>query len=315
MTIRKRLVISSIVFCLTITLLLIFSGSFAFAKTATMNESEYCFDSSLKRDVGTFWPVDGSGDAIWDMEVEKAESSNPGIAEVVQIDENTIMVKPMGVGECTISISFKNGDTGNVKITVKKGFNTGYLKASTLLNNTVNDRGRVAYGKKTIKIYSLPGTKGKVKIGKESHKYTVNSKGKATVKLKKVYKLNTKLILTGKNTKLEGSPSFKKTYLIKSLTNVHEAESVGSKKVRVYVYNPHKGDKVKITYKGKSYTKKFDRRSLKKKYLTFTLKNKIPKKDTKMKFKVVNSYKQVLDKGNFILFDGGSTSDFDEPAE
>ncbi len=315
MELRKRYVIGLLAFCLTIGVLVIFSGSHAFAATATMNESEYCFDGSSKLDEVPFWPVDGMGDTIWNKDVGTAVSSDPKVAKVTEINNETITVKPIGEGVCTISITFKDGDTGSVKITVKKNFNTGYLGASTTLNDEVDDYGQVDYGTKTIKIYSLPGTTGKLKIGKESHKYKVNSKGKATVKLKKVYKLGTKLILTGKNTTLNGSPSFKKIYRIKSVTEVHEAKSAGNKKVRIYVYYPHKGDKVKLTYKGKSYTKKFDKRSIKKGYITIELKNKIPKTDTTMRYKVINMYKQVLDKGTFTLYGGTSTEDYEEHSE
>ena len=76
------------------------------------------------------------------------------------------------------------------------------VSAASLKEDTLVDG--MWYGSKKITVYSKPGTKGTIKIGNDKYKFKTkrdkksSSDGKAVIKLKKVYKLNTKVVYTAK---------------------------------------------------------------------------------------------------------------------
>ena len=279
----------------------VLTGGTAHAGTVRMNVSEYCFDGT-KSSVWIFglWPQNEDGSANEEAVIESATSSDPGIVAIDSVHSDQVEIKAAGIGTSTIDITFENGDTASVKVSVKKEYFKWFLKEYTLIDG-------FTYGRKTVKIDSVPGTYGSVKIGKKTYKFKANSKGIAKIKLKKTYKLKTKYVLTVKNNKLAGKPSYKVKGKFTSDTYLSTASRAGDKKVRLVIHGLHTGDKVKLTYKGKTYTVKIKKKHLKKSSLTIKLKKKIPKKDADFKLKIYNKYKQRLANDPFTLFDGITT--------
>ena len=284
----------------------ILTGGAVHADTVRMNVTEYCFDGTDSSVViFGLWPQNEDGSPNNEAKIESATSSDPGIVSIYSVRFDEVEIKAAGIGTCKIDLAFQNGDTASVTVSVKKEYFKWYLKDYTLIEG-------FTYGKKTVKIDSVPGTYGSVKIGKKTYKFKANSKGKATIKLKKVYKLKTKYVLTIKNNELGGSPYYKIKGKFRSDTYLSSANRAGDKKVHLVIHGKHTGDKVKLTYKGKTYTIKITKKNVKKPYVTVKLKKKIPKKDTSFKLKIYNKYKQRLANDSFTLFDG-ITTDPEEP--
>lgn len=145
------------------------------------------------------------------------------------------------------------------------------------------------YGSKKLEVYAEPETKGTITISGKTYKYDLQDKSKATIKLKKVYPLRTSIKLKANNYGV----TITKSYKFKNETWLSSAFITG-KKVEADCFNLHKGDVVKLTFKGKTYTKKitknFDNR---KKTVVFKLKKK-PAFDAKMKVVIVNKSKKNL---------------------
>jgi hypothetical protein len=116
-----------------------------------------------------------------------------------------------------------------------------------------------------------------------------------TIKLSKVYKLGTSIKLTLK----KNGATYSKTYKIYSGTALHSVKATKNK-LKVKVYNLHKGDIVKVTYKSKTYTKVM-KKSYNSKYhtVTFTPKKKLTKKSS-LKCQILNKNKKVLVKKKTI---------------
>ena len=94
--------------------------------------------------------------------------------------------------------------------------------------------------------------------------------------------------------------TYKKTVKLASGTWVPKA-SGKKKKLTLTVSNPHKGDVVKVTYKGKTYSKKIKKDKDGKLYkVTFTLKKKL-KKNSSFKVVILNKDKKKLDSENIKL--------------
>ena len=70
------------------------------------------------------------------------------------------------------------------------------------------------------------------------------------------------------------------------------------------MYNVHKGDSIRVSYKGKKYTvrvkKNYDRKTH---WFTVKLKEKM-KKDTTFKIQVINKFKQQIYKAKVYMQDG-----------
>ena len=296
MNIKKALVFLPLVI---IALLVFLPGGVANASEIKMNCDSFSFNAENDTEVADFWAEDSN------IQFIKAVSDNNSVAEVEisKDDKNLIHVYPVAIGSCNINLTDSNGDTATIKISVNKAHFLQRLMNSTELIDFY-------YGSKKAKIISLPGTSGVLKIGKEKIKFKVNSKGKAKIKIKGFYKLNKKYTFTVKNTALSGKPSFTRKWKLGSLTCFVSATSKG-KKIKVKIYNPHKGDLVKIKFKGKSYSKKIKKDyHLKRTTVTFKVKKTVPKKKAAFSLKITNKFKQTLEKKKVTLYNG--TSDYDE---
>ena len=73
------------------------------------------------------------------------------------------------------------------------------------------------------------------------------------------------------------------------------AKQKNKKKVKIYAYDVHKGDLIKVTYAGKTYTKKVTK-DYNNKNFTYIIKMKKAMKNNKwIKFKATNKYNQVME--------------------
>ena len=222
------------------------------------------------------------------------ESTNEKVA-TASIEKWAMSIHPVGVGECDVSAIDEDGNKATIHVTVKEKYIVKKIGHLTNISNAW-------YGTKKLSIQSALGASGKVVIGRDTYKFKIPKKGEeeyysfagTTVKLNKVYKLNTKakVTLTVKSNGVKCTS--KETVKLASGTWVPKA-SGKKKKLTLTVSNPHKGDVVKVTYKGKTYSKKIKKDKDGKLYkVTFTLKKKL-KKNSSFKVVILNKDKKVLD--------------------
>ena len=213
-----------------------------------------------------------------------------------------------GVGTCTITVIGTNDQEIVIPVTVTTGWAKSMLKGNADINYAY-------YGSKYIYVSAFEGAVGTLKVG--SDKYTIKKMGKSGVrkiKLKKVYKLNTKISCT---LKWQGAKYTKKAKII-SWADVYSAGSSKKKanKLSVSFLYLHKGDIVKLKYGGKTYQKKikkdYDEKNFK---CTFTLKKKL-KKNSTLTFVFYNKYKQKLGTSKVQLknwwYDAGDDEEGDD---
>ena len=196
--------------------------------------------------------------------------------------DDYMYIWPLKEGTGTMTVTGVDGTDITVTIIVK----------AEALQSQVQDKTYIRhcwYGTKKLVVESINGASGTVKVGKDKYKFSVGSSGKTTVKLKKVYPLNTKVKLTAKCGIFEKKVSEKLT----SWTQINYVKA-SKKKLKLTLDNVHKGDVVKVTYKGKTYTKKIKKDKDNKTYkTTITVKNSLTKK-AKLTLKIVNKDKKTL---------------------
>ena len=228
------------------------------------------------------------------------KSTNEKVA-TASIEPWAMSIEPVGVGECDVTAIDEDGNEATIHVTVKNKYIVKKLEHLTFI-------GDAWYGTKKLTIESALGASGKVVIGKDTYKFKIPKKGEeeyhsfasTTVKLKKVYKLNAKatVSLTVKSNGVKCT--YKKKVKLASATWVPNA-SGKKKKLTLTVSNPHKGDVVKVTYKGKTYSKKIKKNKDGKLYkVTFALKKKL-KKNSSFKVVILNKDKKVLNKETLKL--------------
>ena len=131
--------------------------------------------------------------------------------------------------------------------------------------------------------------KGTMKIGKTTYKFTVGESGRVKIKLKKVYKLNTKIKVTVTHNGYTVTRNFK-FYSGASFDEVKASKH----KVKILTNNLHRGDTIKVIYKKKAYTYKV-KKNYDCKYKLFAIKvKKTIKKNSSLKIKIVNKDKKTL---------------------
>ena len=157
------------------------------------------------------------------------------------------------------------------------------------------------YGGKSFNIEALAGTKVSVRIGKEKKAKTITFSEDGTKKfaVKKAYKVGTKITCKFNYY----GHTFSKTSKVEAYTSLNYAKA-NKKKLRLEMYNVHKGDSIRVSYKGKKYTvrvkKNYDRKTH---WFTVKLKEKM-KKDTTFKIQVINKFKQQIYKAKVYMQDG-----------
>ena len=190
----------------------------------------------------------------------------------------------MGVGETTVTVT---GSAGTViPVNVKVGV---YAMEKTL--KCWSDVFDLNYGDPKVTVSSIPGTRVKLKIG--SHKYkdviTPTSDEDATTRkkitMKMMYDVKTKVTATFSR---DGAKVVK-TFKFSSFTIPSEAE-VSGKTFKLKCFNLHKGDKVKLTVAGRSYTRKVSKNYHEKNHMfKIRLKKKI-KKNCPFKVAIKNKW-------------------------
>lgn len=244
--------------------------------------------------LNTYGLDDNSTYEVNNEELAYANSSNDSIATVA-VEGSRLDVFPKKTGTVYVTVTSKSHNTATVKVTITKNYFKGWLQDETEMS-------RCWYGTTKIKVFSLPGAYGKLKVGKKT--YTVKKLGKTgsrVIKLKSPSKLKllTPVVLT---MKINGTSKTVKTKLY-SQTDFDEV--TGAKKtIKVRTFNVHKGDLVKVKFKGKTYTKKlkksFDDKS---KTITFKVKKKVAK-NASMTITILNKDKKKLRQRKIKLING-----------
>ena len=226
--------------------------------------------------------------------LKSAESSDPDVAAPT-VRGACLEVNPKKSGHAVITVTGEDDTTATVDVTITKYYISKWLKEETVVGNAV-------YGSSKLKIIAIPGAKGTVTVGKK--KYTVKAlpeSGKRVIKLKNYtkIKLNTKVVL---KLKFDGQTVSYKTKM-KSSTYLRYVKG-GKKKIKVLLKDTHKGDKIFVKYKGKTYTKKVSKNYLgKEKWFTFRTKHKVTK-SASISIRVLNKDKRSLLSQKFKLIDG-----------
>lgn len=215
------------------------------------------------------------------VDIVQAVSSDEKIATVT-FHPGYIVIYAEGEGQATITVTGENGETVDVAVTVTRAYFEKELKDKFWLEN-------YWYGTKKLYVSCFPGAKGTIKISKNTYKFKTNKKGECTIKLKKVYKLGTKIKVTVTHNGYTAKRSF-------SFFKGTDFDDVKAKKhsVRMYCGNLHKGDVVKVIYKGKTYKKKIKKNYDGKNHKVTIKVKKTLKKNSKMTIKIVNKDKKSL---------------------
>ena len=225
-------------------------------------------------------------------EIESVSSSDTSVAKAY-FKGALLEVLPLKHGKAVITVKAVDGTSTTVNVTITKAYMKGWLKHAIGV-------GCSWYGSKKYEVRGIPGASGTLKVGKKTYKIKkLGKSGERVIKLKKVPKLKTKIVL---KLKADGQTVTKK-FKVKSLTYISTVTGAG-KKVKVNIYNIHKGDKVILKYKGKTYTKKI-KKNYDDKYtsVTFKTKKKVGK-SASMSLKVINKDKKTLEKIKISLEDG-----------
>ena len=235
------------------------------------------------------------------LEILNVASSNEKIATVEIYDDfcNSFMIFAKGTGTCNITITDERNCKKTVKVIVTPDFFKEQMKSSICV-------GDLFYGSRKITVESVPNCTGVLKIRKDKYKFTIGSSGEKTIKLKRLYKLNEKATITLK----KGGVTVTLKYKIESNTNSVSIKG-SNKKLKLKVYNLHKGDIIKLKHRGKTYRKKITRNySGKKKVFSFKTKKKVRRQGDTIKVTIYNKSKKKLDSMTFTLHDG-----YDDPEE
>ena len=155
----------------------------------------------------------------------------------------------MGVGETTVTVT---GSAGTViPVNVKVG-----IPAMEKTLKCWSDVFDLNYGDPKVTVSSIPGTRVKLKIGSHKYKDVItppgeNATSRKKITMKMMYDVKTKVTATF----FRDGAKVVKTFKFDSFTLPSEAE-VSGKTFKLKCFNLHKGDKVKLTVAGRSYTRK-----------------------------------------------------------
>lgn len=241
----------------------------------------------------------------------KVGVSDATVVQPMTVYDDGVSILPIGVGETNVYFfdGIRPGTSMNCFTTKVIVTEAGLASAMKNLHEIEWDD--LGYGSKKVRISGAKGTKYTIKSGSTKiASGTFESYAEKTVKLPKVYKVGTTLTYSVSYPYTSGGTSktltFTNKFKINKQSYVSEARLKSKKKIKISLENVHKGDVFKLTYKGKTYTKK-----IKKNYpkdsgdYTFTIKlKKKMTKNSKFKVKITNKYKQTLLKSTIKLHNG-----------
>lgn len=233
------------------------------------------FDKNSEGSNEWLFTADGS------VAIKDAVSADESIATVTH-EQSWIIVYPVKEGKTTITVTGINDFKFTVNVTVDKSYFTQEIKNYLTLENCW-------YGTKKVYVGVYSGSKGTMKIGKTTYKFTVGKSGRVKIKLKKVYKLNTKIKVT---VKYNGYTVAKNFTFYPGAT--YDEVKASKHKVKMLTHNLHKGDIVKVIYKKKAYTYKAKKNyDSKDKHIAIKVKKTL-KSNSTLKIKIVNKDKKTL---------------------
>ena len=256
--------------------------------------TELTFSNYWNDNDGDIGYVVASGANVADVSVTPAS-----VLSVIKFDGH-ISITPKKAGTATVTVTGDDSSTATIKVTVTEKYMKGAISHFTsLYNNT--------YGAKRLYVWTDASATGTVKVKGKTYKIKtakaddISNIVRRTIKLKSPtkIKMGTKIYLKVKY----NGVTYKKTYKFVSGTSFDNVKASG-KKIKADFFNLHKGDKIKIKYKGKTYTKKIKKNyPNKNKAYTFKVKKKVSKSAT-LTITITNKYKQTLEKQKIKLVNG-----------
>lgn len=281
----RRIYITVLIVIAMVGCMMVLSANEAYAaKDLKLQQTDFDFDAEMN-DTGSLYIL---RDDASTEEIESAVPADKGIVGTeVGDSKDYVYMYVLGEGETTIDVTGSEGTV--IPVHVKVG--DVALKKALKRHSYV---AQISYGDKYVRVESMPGTKVSLKIGKDKYTaFTLKNVDKdcvsKKVKSKKMYNLGTKYTAT----LTKGSVKVTIKGTVDSNTTAEKA-SAKKKTFKAKCWNLHKGDTVKLTVGGKSYTKKIKKSySFKWHTVSFKTKKKI-KKNAKFKVGIKNKYKKSL---------------------
>ena len=244
-----------------------------------------------------------------DFMLHTSEGCTEKIKSAVSDDEDVVLASvsmlkrhvifyPMGTGTTTVSVTGQEGTEIAITVYVSDAaFQTALDHWSRADDMT--------YGHPKFTVYSLPGVKVQVKVGKDKYKaFKIPRTGEVSVakKLnanKRMYNVGTKITVKYSKDGAEVEKQFK----VRTDAEVTYAKAKG-KVLTLTCWDVHKGDKVKVTISGRSYTRKVGKNyGYKDCKLTFRTRKTI-KKTASFKAVIKNKYKKTLSAQKIYIYNG-----------
>ena len=246
--------------------------------------------AGLDKDTHTFtqneslWVYATAGETISSV-VREPDSAGLGPAYLETVEEEEgpygmrwgFKIHPYSIGTCKFTALNENGEAiGGITVTVKQSAVDDIFKWENAYHSVF------PYGEKYLILGSdnrWEGTKYDLTIDGDSYQGELDSTGK--IELNRIYPFDT--VVTGMIWN-DFDPNRKSSYTFPTdeedaLTcycNVEvraTAKQKNKKKVKIYCTNVHDGDVIKVTYAGKTYTKKVTK-NFTDKTMTYTVKMK-----------------------------------------
>lgn len=176
--------------------------------------------------------------------VVSVKSSNKKVATAEMGDGKYygILITAKKPGKTKVTVKDNLGRTNVIKVSVDKKWPKYNLENRTNAYHY--------YGSDKISVYSKPGAKVTVKINNKTYTAKIGKSGHKDIKVKSLYKLRTKMLITAKL----GKDTIKKKYKVTSSTNGYMGRIWSCQyTIPINLYNITKGDKVIITVGGRDY--------------------------------------------------------------
>lgn len=246
------------------------------AEPLAFEYTEFVFDGDRSGDREWFYTADGC------VGIKDAVCSSQ-VLKIVKKESSSILVKPLKAGSAVITATGTDGSKAAVRIRVKNSYFKRQLEDSIWFSEGLS------YGSSRTTLYAMPGAKGTLVIGKDRYSVALNAKGRMKIRFKRTYKLKTKVKLT---LRLKGQTVTVKDR-IRSDTFVRSVKGA-KKKFTVDCFNLHRGDTVRITHRGRTYTKKIRKKMKRESGIVRFAVKKTVRKNGKFRVRILNRYGQEL---------------------
>lgn len=232
--------------------------------------------------------------------IETVDSGNEDVVKIRDYDTISFKVEAVGEGETLIHVKvvyedsegYTRWENRSFKVTVTKDYMISRLKRQMFISDCW-------YGSKKLTVLSRPNTSGTLTVGKDKFSVKFGSSGEKTIKLKKLYNLNTKVSFKV----TDGGYTATVNYKMSSNTESYEYKA-SKKYVKVTCFNLHKGDIIKVKYKNRTTTKKVKKNyNYKDKTYKIYTKRRLTK-SAKFTVTIVNKKKKTLHKIKVKLENG-----------